>query len=296
MKKNIIGLIIPLIFILCGLFVGVVPVIIPMAYQAENNEQIAEYNEKVNNLSDNKRKMIVDQMRNYNSGQTNYYTALEDEKIISYIDIPNINVYLPVYNGTDNDTLDRGIGIMENTSLPIGGIGSHCVLTGHSGLTVRTMFNNLDKLKPGDCFYLHTYGYTLSYRIYSVRTVLPDEVLENISRDDDRDLCTLLTCTPQGINSHRLLVMGERTTEPTVISRKSTSNHTATENATFEAEDSKGDESDLNNESKMIFPFTATMLVCCIVAVLLEIIGVICIIRLCKSIRNKDGGEKCNTC
>ena len=80
MKKNIIGLIIPLIFILCGLFVGVVPVIIPMAYQAENNEQIAEYNEKVNNLSDNERKMIVDQMRNYNSGQTNYYTALKMKK------------------------------------------------------------------------------------------------------------------------------------------------------------------------------------------------------------------------
>ena len=296
MKKRIISFILPLIFILSGLFVGVVPVVIPLAYQAENNDKITEYSEKVSRLTEDEREEVVNEMKTYNNGgRSNFYTALDNETVFSYIDIPKINVYLPVYKGTDDATLDRGIGIMENTSLPIGGVGSHCVLSGHSGLTLRTMFNSLDQLEVGDCFYLHTYGYTLSYRIYDVRTVLPNEVLFNISKDEQRDLCTLLTCTPQGVNSHRLLVMGERTTEPTVISRQQPSTVLTTEEATAQPTEGTTTEPVQLEKPRQVFPFTATMIVCSVISVALELVGVICIVPLCKTIRKKDGENECNT-
>ena len=296
MKKRIISFILPLIFILSGLFVGVVPVVIPLVYQAENNDKISEYSEKVSRLTEDEREEVAHEMKTYNNGgRSNFYTALDNETVISYIDIPKINVYLPVYKGTDDATLDRGIGIMENTSLPIGGMGSHCVLSGHSGLTLRTMFNSLDQLEVGDCFYLHTYGYTLSYRIYAVRTVLPNEVLFNISKDEQRDLCTLMTCTPQGVNTHRLLVMGERTTEPTVISRQQPSTALTTEETTAQPLESTTTEPVQLEKPRQVFPFTATMIVCSIISVALEVLGVICIICVCKTIRKKDGGNECNT-
>lgn len=296
MKKRIISFILPLIFILTGLIVGVVPVVIPLVYQAENNDKIAEYSEKVSRLTEDEREEVVNEMKTYNNGgRSNFYTALDNETVISYIDIPKINVYLPVYKGTDDATLDRGIGIMENTSLPIGGMGSHCVLSGHSGLTLRTMFNSLDQLEVGDCFYLHTYGYTLSYRIYAVRTVLPNEVLFNISKDEQRDLCTLMTCTPQGVNTHRLLVMGERTTEPTVISRQQPSTVTSTGETTTHPTESAAPEPVQPEKSRQVFPFTATMIACSIISVALELVGVICIVRLCKTIGKKDGDNECST-
>ena len=181
---------------------------------------------------------------------------------------------------------------MENTSLPIGGMGSHCVLSGHSGLTLRTMFNSLDQLEVGDCFYLHTYGYTLSYRIYDVRTVLPDEVLVNITKDEQRDLCTLLTCTPQGVNSHRLLVMGERVTGPTVISRQQASTAPpATEQASMPSA-TVATTAPVTEESKHVFPFSTTMLICSIVSVLLEALGVICLTRSFKAVRKGTGEGK----
>ena len=274
MTKRIISFLVPLIFILSGLFVGFVPVVIPMVHQAETNGQIAEYREKVSQLTDDERNEVVEEMKDYNSGgRSNFYTALDSESVISYIDIPKINVYLPIFKGTDDATLDRGIGIMENTSLPIGGMGSHCVLSGHSGLTLRTMFNDLEQLETGDCFYLHTYGCTLSYKIYAIRTVLPEEVLDHIGKDDGRDLCTLLTCTPQGVNSHRLLVMGERTTEPTVIScQQASTAPTVTEQATTSpatvATTVPADE-----EPKHVFSFSTTMLICSFISVSLEALG-----------------------
>ena len=294
MKNKIISFLVPLIFILSGLFVGFVPVVIPMVHQAETNGQIAEYSEKVSQLTDDERNEVVEEMKDYNSGgRSNFYTVLDSESVISYIDIPKINVYLPIFKGTDDATLDRGIGVMENTSLPIGGMGSHCVLSGHSGLTLRTMFNDLEQLETGDCFYLHTYGYTLSYKIYAIRTVLPDEVLDYIGKDDGRDLCTLLTCTPQGVNSHRLLVMGERTTEPTVIFRQQASTApSVTEQATTPSATTIETTAPAAEESKRVFPFSTTMLFCSIVSVLLEALGVICLIRLFKSVRKGTGEAK----
>lgn len=294
MKNKIISFLVPLIFILVGLFVGFVPVVIPMVHQAETNGQIAEYREKVSQLTDDERNEVVEEMKDYNSGgRSNFYTALDSESVISYIDIPKINVYLPIFKGTDDATLDRGIGIMENTSLPIGGMGSHCVLSGHSGMTLRTMFNDLEQLETGDCFYLHTYGCTLSYKIYAIRTVLPEEVLDHIGKDDGRDLCTLLTCTPQGVNSHRLLVMGERTTEPTVIScQQASTAPTVTEQATTPSATTIETTAPAAEEPKRVFPFSTTMLICSIVSVLLEALGVICLTRSFKAVRKGTGEGK----
>ena len=144
MKRRIISFILPLVFILSGLIVGVVPVVIPLAYQAENNDKIAEYSEKVSNLTEDEREKVAHEMKNYNNGgRSNFYTALDNETVISYIGIPKINVYLPVYKGTDDATLDRGIGIMENTSLPIGGMGSHCVLSGSAYLRIHLILPDL---------------------------------------------------------------------------------------------------------------------------------------------------------
>ena len=293
MKNKIISFLVPLIFILFGLFVGFVPVVIPMIHQAETNGQIAEYREKVSQLTDDERNEVVEEMKDYNSGgRSNFYTALDSESVISYIDIPKINVYLPIFKGTDDATLDRGIGVMENTSLPIGGMGSHCVLSGHSGLTLRTMFNDLEQLETGDCFYLHTYGCTLSYKIYAIRTVLPEEVLDHITKDEQRDLCTLLTCTPQGVNSHRLLVMGERVTGPTVISRQQASTAPpATEQASMPPA-TVVTTAPVTEEPKQVFPFNTTMLICSVVSVLLEALGVICLIRLFKAVRKGTGEGK----
>lgn len=292
MKKTIIRFIMPLLFILTGLFVGIVPVVLPMVHQAEHNAEIAEYNEKISSLTEEERKEAVDEMKSYNqAGQSNYYTALDNDTVISYIDIPNINVYLPVFKGTDEDTLNRGIGIMENTSLPVGGLGSHCVLSGHSGLTTRTMFNSLEQLEIGDCFYLHTYGYTLSYKIVSIRAVLPGDVLAHIGKDEKRDLCTLLTCTPQGVNTHRLLVMGERTSEPTVISRRQGTTEPAIEKTTA-APVTETTQAVAWEKPKQVFPFTAVMLLCSVVSVLLEALGVVCLIRLGFAIRKKDGDRR----
>lgn len=294
MKNKIISFLVPLIFILSGLFVGFVPVVIPLVHQAETNGQIAEYSEKVSQLTDDERNEVVEEMKDYNSdGRSNFYTALDSESVISYINIPKINIYLPIFKGTDDATLDRGIGVMENTSLPIGGMGSHCVLSGHSGLTLRTMFNDLEQLETGDCFYLHTYGYTLSYKIYAIRTVLPEEVLDHIGKDDGRDLCTLLTCTPQGVNSHRLLVMGERTTEPTVISRQQAlTAPSVTEKATTPPPTTIETTAPAAEEVKHVFPFSTTMMICSIVSVLLEALGVICLIRLFKTVRKGPGEGK----
>lgn len=289
MKKTIIRFIMPLLFILTGLFVGIVPVVLPMVHQAEHNAEIEKYNEKISSLTEEERKEAVDEMKSYNhAGQSNYYTALDNDTVISYIDIPNINVYLPIFKGTDEDTLNRGIGIMENTSLLVGGLGSHCVLSGHSGLTTRTMFNSLEQLEIGDCFYLHTYGYTLSYKIVSIRAVLPGDVLAHIGKDEKRDLCTLLTCTPQGVNTHRLLVTGERTSEPTVVSRRQGTTEPAIEKTTA-APVTETTQAVAWEKPKQVFPFTAVMLLCSVVSVLLEVLGVACLIRLGFAIRKKDG-------
>lgn len=128
---------------------------------------------------------------------------------MAYICIPSISLELPVYPGTDEETLARGAGHLPESSLPVGGPSTHAVITGHSGVSSRRLFTDLRDLEIGDCFQLLVLGESLNYEIREILTVLPWET-DALEICEGQDLCTLVTCTPYGINSHRLLVRGER--------------------------------------------------------------------------------------
>lgn len=129
--------------------------------------------------------------------------------LMGYVEVPKINVNLPIYHGTDSDTLDRGVGHLLGSSLPVGGESTHAILTGHSGMASQRLFTDLEQLEMGDVFYLHVLGETLAYQVDSINTVLPyDTSLLGISQG--KDYCTLVTCTPVTVNTHRLLVRGTR--------------------------------------------------------------------------------------
>ena len=130
--------------------------------------------------------------------------------IMCYIEIPKINCELPVYHGVEDSVLQIAAGHIAGSSLPVGGAGTHCMISGHRGLPRATLFSKLDQLQEGDHFMLHTLNELLTYEIDQIRIVLPDE-LDDLQIVPGQDLCTLITCTPYGINSHRLLVRGHRT-------------------------------------------------------------------------------------
>lgn len=129
--------------------------------------------------------------------------------VMCYVDIPKISVYLPVQHGTGADTLERAVGHVMGTSLPVGGSSTHAVLSAHSGMASAKLFSDIDQMELGDNFYVHVLGDTLAYEVDSINTVLPtDTSLLQIEKGED--LVTLVTCTPFGINTHRLLVRGHR--------------------------------------------------------------------------------------
>ncbi len=140
-----------------------------------------------------------------------YEELLDREKdgVMALIEIPDIHVTLPVYHGTSEDVLQKGAGHLEGTSLPIGGEGFHTAISAHRGLPGKKMFTDLDQLKTGDTFYIHLMGEILAYEIFAVETVEPD-VTGPLAVCPGRDLATLVTCTPYGINTHRLYLHGER--------------------------------------------------------------------------------------
>ena len=129
--------------------------------------------------------------------------------IMGYVEIPKIQLNLPIYHGTEAEVLDRGIGHLLGSSLPIGGENTHAVLSGHSGMASQKMFTDLEQLTPGDVFYLNVLNETLAYQVTEINTVLPYET-ELLGILPGKDLCTLVTCTPYGVNTHRLLVRGTR--------------------------------------------------------------------------------------
>lgn len=134
---------------------------------------------------------------------------LAGDGIMGYVEIPLIQVNLPIYHGTDSKTLDVGIGHLLGTSLPVGGKSTHSVLTAHSGMANQKLFSDLDKLEHGDVFYLQVLGKTLAYQVDAINTVLPYDTTY-LGITEGEDYCTLVTCTPFGINTHRLLVRGTR--------------------------------------------------------------------------------------
>ena len=129
--------------------------------------------------------------------------------VMAYVDIPKINVYLPVQHGTDADTLEKSVGHVVGTSLPVGGSSTHAVLSAHSGLASSKLFSDIDQLAVGDVFYIHVLGDTLAYKVNAIHTVLPTDT-SLLQIEDSKDYVTLVTCTPFGVNTHRLLVRGHR--------------------------------------------------------------------------------------
>jgi len=139
-----------------------------------------------------------------------YYQTLDiEEGVMGYLHIPEIDLLLPIYHGVSDEVLEKGVGHIPATALPVGGIGTHAVLTGHTGLSHAKMFNDLTQLRLDSVFYLEIIDETLAYEVRSIEVVLPDDV-SSLQREEGKDKVTLVTCTPYGVNSHRLLVTGER--------------------------------------------------------------------------------------
>lgn len=150
-----------------------------------------------------------------NSSDASYDSYLNptDNGVMGYIDIPKIDVHLAIHHGISADVLEEGVGHVEGSSMPVGGRGSHAVLAGHRGLPSARLFTDLDEMEEGDLFSLQILNETLWYKVDKISVVEPDKISE-VKTDPDKDYVTLVTCTPYGVNSHRLLVRGVRTSAP----------------------------------------------------------------------------------
>lgn len=176
-------------------------------------EQAQDYNRSLNGS-----KILADPFSDENSGNAEAYESMLnlDDGLMGYIEIPKIDVYLPIYHGTTKDVLNKGIGHLYGTSLPVGGSSTHAVLAGHTGISGKVLFDGLTKLEEGDPFAIHVLGETLTYQVDQIEVIEPKDT-SALQVVKGKDYVTLMTCTPYAVNSHRLLVRGERVTEPSVF-------------------------------------------------------------------------------
>ncbi|QMV84637.1 class C sortase [Corynebacterium hindlerae] len=222
-----------IIYLLLAVIVLLSPVVLTHWKNVEQHRIAEQYSKHVTELSSQERDAMLAAAHDYNRslppfgspdpwvngvdkttpGYQDYEQQLNVGGILARIRIPAVGIDLPVYHGTDNSTLSHGVGHLYGTALPVGGEGTHAVLTGHTGLATLTMFDNLTHMKMHDTFLVEVAGETLAYEVDQISVVLPADV-ENIKPEADKDLVTLITCTPYGINSHRLLVRGHRTAVP----------------------------------------------------------------------------------
>ncbi|PAT12702.1 class C sortase [Corynebacterium hadale] len=219
----------PVIIILAGLMVLMYPVV---ATQWNNRvqEQVAkQYEEQIQEAPPEQINQALEAAKEYNRTHTDgpildpwlarisednldyqeYEKHLEGVSAMSQLAIPSIDLRLPVYHGTRDETLQKGLGHLYGSALPTGGEGFHSVITGHTGLTNATLFDDLVDVEVGDAIYLSTFGERMKYQVYDIEVVLPEET-DSLRAEEGRDLLTLITCTPYGINTHRLLVHAER--------------------------------------------------------------------------------------
>lgn len=176
--------------------------------QIENEKEL----EKANIYNQTLGKMIIKDpfAENQNKdGEKKYQELLDIEGIMGYIEVPKIKLQLPIYHGTSEEVLEKGSGHLYGSSLPVGGSSTNTVLTGHRGLPKATLFTDLDKIEKGDKIYIHVLDKTLAYEVKTIKVIEPYE-LDDLNIKSGQDLVTLFTCTPYGINSHRLVIQGER--------------------------------------------------------------------------------------
>jgi len=232
-KKHISTIIIALIF-MAGLGFLLYPTVSNLWNRAHQSRAIATYTKQVEKLDDSQNKEMLKAARKYNKSllkkSDHWKLSKKDKKkyeslldvsgtgIMGYIEVPKIDCSLPIYHGTDEGALQIAIGHLEGSSLPVGGKSTHCVLSGHRGLPSARLFTDLDQMEEGDVFVLNVLGRKLAYEVDQIKVVLPDE-MSDLEIVQGKDLCTLVTCTPYGINTHRLLVRGHRTKyiEETVV-------------------------------------------------------------------------------
>lgn len=224
MKK--IKIVFAVVMFLSGISIAAYPYISNLIAEHNSSVAIQNFNDTVENMDQEKIDAAKEAARKYNEQLSSAIVRDEngeaEEEGISYVDmlgigeslgyitIPKIDLELPIYEGTNDDILAKGVGHMEQSSYPLGGESTHSVLTGHRGLPSAVLFTNLDQLEVGDCFYLHILDEVLAYKVDQIKVVEPNESgdLEIIQGEDH---CTLVTCTPYSINTHRLLVRGVRT-------------------------------------------------------------------------------------
>lgn len=223
--KNNISIIFLIIALLIGLSLLLYPTVSNWWNEGHQSRAIADYTQDVEELDENRYREILKTAQDYNtalanraqkhllsdSERANYESSLNlgTTGVMGCIEIPSIDCYLPIYHGTDDSIMQVGVGHLEWTSLPVGGESSHCVLSGHRGLPSSKLFTDLDKLCEKDIFKIYVLNEVFTYEVDKILIVEPDET-EDLNIIDGEDYCTLVTCTPYGVNTHRLLVRGKR--------------------------------------------------------------------------------------
>lgn len=224
MKKHLSTIFFGIIFLI-GLLLVLYPTVSNFLSNREQKKVIREYSNIVNNMDKEEKEAMYNEAVDYNKeiyekGMIDYsnpdavqgYNDILDVSgtgIMGYISIPKINVELPIYHGTSDGVLQVAVGHLEGSSLPVGGENTHCVLSGHRGLPSADLFTHLDRLNVHDIFTISVLDKTLVYEIDQIKVVAPGDT-QYLQIEDGKDYCTLLTCTPYGINTHRLLVRGVR--------------------------------------------------------------------------------------
>lgn len=231
--KNKASTVILFIVFLIGLSLLLYPSVSNYWNSFRQSRVIASYSQTVADMDEEEYEELWAEAQSYNQSlqaqQNGFSTSSEmkdrydsmlnpgDDGVMGYLEIPTINVKLPIYHGTADAELQVGVGHLEWTSLPVGGESTHCALSGHRGLPSAKLLSNLDQMKEGDEFYLRILGNTLTYEVDQIRIVEPEDVSQ-LKVEEGQDLCTLVTCTPYGVNTHRLLVRGHRIENSSAIS------------------------------------------------------------------------------
>lgn len=228
MKKSRASTVILIIVFLVGLSLLLYPSLSDYWNSFRQSRAIASYVESVSHLDNQEYQALLEEARAYNAslvGDKTRFSPTEEElaeyltllgstgAAVGYVEIPAIKLTLPIYLGTSETVLQVGVGAMEGSSLPVGGESTHAVLTGHRGLPSATLFTDLDRLVQGDMFHIHILNETCTYEVDQILIVEPAE-MDALEIVEGEDYCTLVTCTPYGVNSHRMLVRGHRIETP----------------------------------------------------------------------------------
>lgn len=232
MKKDTLWRLARLLVILLGIGILVYPSLSEYLSELNGSRATASYDDSVLQMEQARLDQLLAQAQEYNrqlAGTSTGKAPLSDDEgdpvtpesywdllnvdsagMMGYIEIPRLNTTIPIYHGTSEAVLQVGVGHLQNTSLPVGGESTHAALSGHRGLPTRSLFTDLDQMEAGDRFYIKVLNETLCYTVDQILTVLPHE-MDALAIEEGKDYVTLITCTPYGINSHRLLVRGVRT-------------------------------------------------------------------------------------